>query len=194
MQSKVRFKIGDIEFEAEGDAEVIARERNEFITTLLPLAVDAMTRTITNRHVQQITTLPQSEIVNETSLPQEAEDWSRKSLASFIKEKGAKSNTDFILCAAFFKDKKSSIKSFSSTEAKEYFLEAKKTPPKNVSLPIFHLAKKGHIMESPEKGATLTKYILTSEGEDYVEKLCPRQTKAKKTSSRSRKQQKRTTQ
>lgn len=194
MQNKVRFKIGDIEFEAEGDAEVIARERNEFISTLLPLAVDAMTRTISNKQIPQITTLPQSAIIDETDLSQGAEDWSRTSLASFIKEKGAESHTDFILCAMYFKEKKKEIHSFSSVTAKQFFSEAKKPLPANIKGLINQLVKRGHIMESTSaKGVTPTEYILTSKGEEYVNGLCPKQTRARKTSSKPRKQRKKIT-
>ena len=45
MQNEVRFRIGEIEFEAKGDPDVIERERNEFVTKLLPLAVDAVVGT-----------------------------------------------------------------------------------------------------------------------------------------------------
>ena len=35
MNNKVKFKIGEIEFEAEGSAEVVERERNVFLNALL---------------------------------------------------------------------------------------------------------------------------------------------------------------
>jgi len=193
MQNKVRFKIGDIEFEAEGEAEVIERERKEFVTTLFPLAVDAMTRYINNRQVQQITTLPQSETINETDLSYDVEDLNRKSLASFIKEKGAESNIDFVLCAMFFKEKKKEMASFSSATAKNFFSEAKKPLPANIFDLTYQLVKRGLIMESPSaKGATPTEYILTAKGEEYVNVLQPGQTKVRKTSLKPRKQRKKT--
>ena len=42
---KVKFKIGEIEFEAEGLPEDVSNERNTFMNTLLPAAVEAMIRT-----------------------------------------------------------------------------------------------------------------------------------------------------
>ena len=45
MENHVKFKIGEIEFEAEGSAEVVERERNVFLNVLLPAAVDAIVRT-----------------------------------------------------------------------------------------------------------------------------------------------------
>ncbi len=41
----MKFKIGEIEFEADGSAEVVERERNVFLNALLPAAVDAIVRT-----------------------------------------------------------------------------------------------------------------------------------------------------
>jgi len=191
MDNKVRFKMGEIEFEAEGDAEFIARERNEFVSTLIPLAVDAMTRTINNRQVPQITSLPQSETIAGIDLSQGAEDWSRMSLASFIKEKGAESHTDFILCSIFFKNKKNEMDSFSSTTAKHFFSEARKPLPKNISDLLYQLAGRGLIMESPSaKGETPTEYILTAKGEEHVNNLHPRKTKVRRASSKPRKQKK----
>jgi hypothetical protein len=192
MQNKVRFKIGEIEFEAEGDTEVIARERNEFVTTLLPLAVDAMTKII-NRQIPQITALPQSTTIDDIDLPQETDNLSKTSLASFIKQKGAESHTDFVLCAMFFKEKKKEMTSFSSATAKHFFSEAKKPLPVNISDLTYQLVKRGLIMESPSaKGVMPTEYVLTSKGEEYVNQLRPGLTKARKTSSKPRKQKKTT--
>jgi DNA-binding PadR family transcriptional regulator len=194
MQNKVRFKIGDIEFEAEGDAEIIERERKEFVTTLLPLAVDAMTRTISNRQIQQIPTLPQSTAIDDADLPQDTENLNRTSLASFVKQKGAERHTDFVLCAVFFNEKKNKIGSFSTTTAKNFYSEAKRTLPANMTDTINQLARRGLIMESPTaKGATPTEYILTDKGEEYVNDFRPIPTKARKKSSKTRKQRKKTT-
>jgi len=191
MLNKVKFKIGDIEFEAEGDAEIIERERKEFVTTLLPLAVDAMTRTINNRQIPQNTTLPQSVIINGTDSPQDAENFGRTSLALFIKEKGAESDSDFILCAMSFKERRKEMDSFSSTTLKPLFSDAKKPLPDNISDLLYKLAKRGLIMEPlSKKGIKPIEYVLTNKGEEYVNDLHPKQTKAKKTSSKPRKQQK----
>ena len=191
MQNKVRFKIGEIEFEAEGDAEVIAKERKEFVSTLLPLAIDAISKIASTRQITRVNTVPQSSTTDEIDSYQITEDLSRKSLASYVKEKGAESINDFILCAAYFKNKQNEMDSFSSKTALIFFSEAKRRPPKNPSSFLGQLAARGLIMESPSaKGKTPTEYILTSEGEEYVNKLSPKQSKTKKLPSKSRKQQK----
>lgn len=42
MESRIKFKIGEIEFEAEGTAEVVERERDAFMKMVLPAAIDAV--------------------------------------------------------------------------------------------------------------------------------------------------------
>jgi len=191
MLNKVRFKIGEIEFEAEGDAEVIAKERQEFVSTLLPLALDSTSRKANARQITQIATVSQSSSIDDTDSYQVREDLSRASLASFVKEKGAKSINDFVLCAAFFNEKKNEMKTFSKATVEGFFSEAKRKWPKNISLSFNQLVKRGFIMEPLfAKGKTPTEYTLTDEGEEYIKKLSPKQTKAKKSPSRTRKRQK----
>jgi hypothetical protein len=45
MENRVRFKIGEIEFEAEGTADIVERERSVFLNALLPAAVEAIVHT-----------------------------------------------------------------------------------------------------------------------------------------------------
>ena len=54
MQNKVRFKIGEIEFEADGSAEFIAHEKKEFFETFIPLASDVIMRTKTSKETSQM--------------------------------------------------------------------------------------------------------------------------------------------
>jgi hypothetical protein len=185
MQNEVHIKIGadGIEFDAKGDADFIERERNAFEAKLLPLGVDAVTRTqnivqpvqvITNDEYQS---LPQTTF-NNPEISASDEDWSKVSLASFIKQKGADSIQDFILCSVYFNAKKNGILSFSSATAKEFYSEAKTPLPSNVSMAINQLTTKGLIMEdSSAKGTTPKEYILTGEGENLVEKMQPQERK-----------------
>ena len=193
-QNEVHIKIGvdGIEFDAKGDADFIERERNAFEAKLLPLGVDAVARARNVVQVQQIgtqetcTALPMSTSVEDDSSFNE--DLNKMSLASFIKQKGADSNNDFVLCAAYFKEKKKEIQSFSSTTAKEFFQEAKKPLPSNISMVINQLGQKGFIMEdASSKGANPKEYIVSSEGDRYIETLKPKEEKEKKVSNKPRK-------
>ena len=193
MQNEVRFRIGEIEFEAKGDPDVIERERNEFVTKLLPLAVDAVART---RNIQQATfeekeelqALPESSL-HELEKPSEPNvDLSRLSLAEYIKQKGADSHIDFTLCAAYYVEKARDAIDFSSEDVKEYYAEGRKTAPKNISDTLNKLAGKGLIKDSPSNpNVNPKRYQITISGITYVEALHPKDNKEKKISTKSRK-------
>jgi hypothetical protein len=52
-QLKVKFKIGNIvEFEAEGKSEDVEKERQEFLTQILPAAINAVEATRVNKSEQ----------------------------------------------------------------------------------------------------------------------------------------------
>ena len=192
MGNKIRFKIGEIEFEAEGSAEIIERERNIFMSTLLPSAVNAIVSTSgivkssqyenTIEQLSESHILPENntcEIINDvtTVLPLNM-DFTKTSLATFIKSKGADAHYDFILCAVYFNEKRNRITSFSSTTIKELYSEAKKPAPNNISMSLSELVKKGLIMEDPSaKGSNPKEYILTNEGEKFVDVMQPKEKK-----------------
>jgi hypothetical protein len=195
MRNEVHIRIGTdgIEFDAKGDIEFIERERNAFEAKLLPLGVDAITRTRIAVQVPQIVEANEIQRLqqinaNLDATTQRCEHFTRVSLASYVKQKGAESNNDFILCAAYFNEKKNGISSFSSTTAKEFYSEAKKPLPSNVSMVINQLASKGLIMENPSmKGANPKEYVLTTDGEETVIQMQPIEGKVQKTTAKTRK-------
>ena len=189
---RVKFEIGEIKFEAEGSADLVERERSIFNNTLLPAAIDAIVRTRSvARSAQYIETQDSQQpavltTTNTAALPEQAvenstTDFSRMSLASFVKSKGADAHYDFIICAVYFNEKRNGISSFSS--------EAKKPLPNNLSMSLSELVKKGLIMEDVSaKGSTPKIYVLTLEGEEAIKNMHPAETKEKKMSSKPRKQ------
>ena len=108
MNSRVKFKIGQIEFEAEGDAELIARERNEFVSTLLPLAIEAMVRTssisqgdglVRNTNFEK---LPDANPLKDLDTPLASTDFSKIGLAEFYNaERCNYSQRFYTLCCLF---------------------------------------------------------------------------------------------
>lgn len=196
MENRVKFRIGEIEFEAEGTAEVIERERNVFLTTLLPAAVEAIVRTRGATQNTQYIETPHSATLthnNDTLLEQRMIDspidLTRTSLASFVKSKGANEHYDFIICAVYYNEKRNGISSFSSATIKDLYSDAKKPLPGNLSMSLSELVKKGLIMEDPaSKGSNPKVYILTSDGEEAVKEMHPTESKDKKSVSKPRKQ------
>lgn len=197
---RVKFEIGDIKFEAEGSADLVERERSIFNNTLLPAAIDAIVRTrgvVQNSPYIEIQDSRQPAILasnNTAVLPEQTTmdpivDFSRTSLASFAKSKGADAHYDFIICAVYFNEKKNGISSFSSTTLKDLYSEAKKPLPNNLSMSLSELVKKGLIMEdSSAKGSTPKMYVLTLDGEETIKNMHPKEAKEKKTASKPRKQ------
>lgn len=202
---RVKFEIGDIKFEAEGSADLVERERSIFNNTLLPAAIEAIVRTRgVAQNTQYIGSLEASAHpaitapANIPTLPEQTdtastEDFSRTSLASFVKGKGANEHYDFIICAVYYNEKKNDISSFSSSTLKDLYSDAKKPLPGNLSMSLSELVKKGLIMEDPTaKGSNPKVYVLTADGEETVNKMQPTEAKEKKAASKPRKQRQKT--
>ena len=120
--------------------------------------------------------LPEQTVVNPAVNP--TADFSRMSLASFVKSKGADTHYDFIICAVYYNEKRNGILSFSSATIKGLYSEVKRPLPNNLSMSLSELVKKGYIMENPSvKGSNPKEYILTSDGEEMVENMLPQEKK-----------------
>lgn len=191
---RVKFKIGEIEFEAEGSAELVERERSIFSTTLLPSAIDAIVRTRGSAQAVQYVeaTENQTELLM-TKSASSAEiapspvpllipaDLSRTSLASFVKEYGYLSDMDFVLIAAYYDEKKNGLKSFTSESVKQYYIDARRGKYSNYSDLLQRLVQKGYIMDDPEAEKKIPKpYMLTDAGIQYVETYQPKENGAEK--------------
>lgn len=170
MENRVKFKIGEIEFEAEGSADVIERERKEFVEILLPAAIDA-------KGVHYIQDAESTKAVIEAGvdthqipLKVEQVDYSRESLASFLKQYGTLTDRDFVLFSAYFYEKKNGAKNFSVENIKSFYDEARRTHYSNYSVLISQLIQKGYIMTQNET----KEYCLTSTGLQYIESYVPK--------------------
>lgn len=91
---KLKYKVGEIEFEAEGSAEAVEQQRINFMNAVLPAAVDAMVRTqpVVERP-PYIDSAAQPALLeagvldkSPTTALQSENDYSRTSLASFLKK------------------------------------------------------------------------------------------------------------
>lgn len=184
MENRVKFKIGEIEFEAVGSEEVIERERNVFLMTLLPAAVDALVRT-RGGSIQKTQYLEEPEEFKVLSpLPPTSiddinnrlnVDFSKTSLASFLKDYGTLNEQDFTLISIYFDENKNDALTFSSESIKSYYAEARRPEYSNISVLLTRLAKNGYIMDAPNSEEnTLKQYKLTSYGLSYIESYQPK--------------------
>lgn len=189
MNNKVKFKIGEIEFEAEGSAEVVERERNVFLNALLPAAVDAIVRTRgVKKAVQYISTDEPTalleanhEVASNFETPITNVDLSRTSLSSFIGKYGCISDQDFVILAAYYEEKKNDNKSFTSESVKQFYSDARREKYSNYSELLKKLTQKGLIMDDPDSERKIPKpYILTADGLSYAETFQPKEENDKK--------------
>ena len=166
-QLKIKYKIGGIEFEAEGPADIVEQQRIAFISGVLPAAVEAMNNT---RFVDKESMYIEGSDPQMLYAPQlTSEDLSRTSLASYINQKGVLSDQDFVLFAAYFDECKNGVKAFSSETVKKYYADARRKLHSNFSVLL------GHIMETPPAdGGNGKCFTLTAEGIRYVEEYTPK--------------------
>lgn len=188
---KLKYKVGQIEFEAEGPAEAVEQQRVNFMSAVLPAAVDAMVRTQSIVEAKPCidagndTPLLESKgaITDNNPVPLEKSDLLRTSLSSYIKKYGDINEQDFTLFAAYFYEIKNGTKVFSIDDVKKYYPEARRPLPKNPSMSLYALAQKGYIMDadSPDGDDKSGKwYMISDEGIAYIENYVPKEDKGEK--------------
>ena len=196
---KLEYKVGAIEFKAEGPADVVEQQRVNFMNAVLPAAVEAMVRTqaapVQSNFIEAAPQAPMleagAETKRETAVLSLETDLSRTSLSAFIKKYGPLTEQDFTLFSAYFDEMKNGTKAFFIDDVKRYYSEARRSMPKNPSMSLYKLAEKGLIMDTQAPGdAKAGKfYTLTNEGLDYINGYSPKEDNGeKKTRTKARKQ------
>lgn len=192
---KLKYKVGEIEFEAEGSADAVEQQRINFMKEVLPAAIDAMVRT---RAV-----IEQQPYINATAQPamleaglstdsleipnQLEKNFSRTSLSSFLKKYGPLSDQDFTLFAAYFDEEKNGTKAFSNENVKQYYQEGRRPAYSNNFMLLRGLIKKGYIMDTstPNDAPPGKYYMLTDAGISYIENYIPKGDSGDKKKSRT---------
>lgn len=177
-QLKVKFKIGNIvEFEAEGKYEDVEKERQEFLSQILPAAINAVEATRVNNIPNEVIEIPSS---NTPVL--ELHETEGCSINEFLNQKGFSKQIDIALGLIYYKEKFCGLTDVNGDELKSYFSEAKIPVPKNVSDVLGKLVGKAMIMNSDVRGH----YKLTRKGTQFVDNFIPTEkkiTSKKKTST-----------
>lgn len=166
---KLRYKVGEIEFEVEGNPEDVEQQRLNFMDAVLPAAVEAMVRTHT---VTDNESYFESQEVNpplmEAATPALltlASSSVAMSINEFLNSKNFSSQIDTALGLVYYNEKHKEISDFSTDELKQYFRDAKVKVPGNPSDVVSKLVGRSHIMESENKG----RYKLTRTGDGFIE-------------------------
>ncbi len=187
---KLEYKVGAIEFKAEGPADVVEQQRVNFMNIVLPAAVEAMVRTqaapVQSNYIEAAHQAPMLEAGVETKQETAAfspeADLSRTNLSAFLNKYGPLTEQDFTLFAAYFDEMKNGTKAFFIDDVKRYYSEARRALPKNPSVSIYRLVEKGHIMDTqPPEGAKAGKYyMLTDAGMSYIKGYKPKENNGEK--------------
>lgn len=188
---KVKYKFGQIEFEAEGDSIDVEKQRDYFMNAIIPVAT-----TIVNK-------IPVIDRKNE-SLPHEIEyvennnnileknNSVRTNLITFLKDYKDLTDRDFTLFAAYYHEQESGDSYiFTSEDVKEFFKEARRPASKNNSDLLQRLAKAGLIMEADNPDNKTPKpYLITQDGITYINDYKPKEKSDKKIRSTTNTQKK----
>ena len=190
-QLKLKIRIGQVEFEAEGDATAVTEQRDVFIQSIVPAASSFLDKIqsieaaktaeppTNSRIVQTEMTTPALPYSNESNNI----DWSRTNLVSFLNKHGELSDRDFVLFAAYYYEQKQQGEKYTFTieDVKKFYSEARRSPYSNPSQLLLMLVKAGFIIDDQDaKTATLKSYVISQDGLQYINTYTPKEKTEKK--------------
>lgn len=188
MTNKIRIKLGPIEFEAEGDSELIEREREQFFS-LLPQAITAVSPVVT-RSSQLFDAV---DIENDAYLPTEnapllasSGQRSYSSVASFLNEKKFSTDVELVMGVGYYIECIENKGVFTSKDIENKLTEARKGKPGNISQMLTQNIKKGFLSECAEKKDNLKAYSILDEGIKWCEIYVASETDTKKKAVRGK--------
>jgi DNA-binding PadR family transcriptional regulator len=176
---KLKYKIGEVEFEAEGLPADVEKQRDFFMQNIIP-ATPAIIEELNNSSQKKLLNAANEntcdkQVLLETdkveSTTQRKSDFSKMSLQEYLNEKGNLDDQNFVLFAAYFHEQNNNGDYiFSSKEVAEYYDEARRPKYSNNSELLKKLAQKGYIMDAPNcKKKSPKQYIISRSGLYYVE-------------------------
>lgn len=188
MANKLHIKMGQIEFEIEGDSSLIERERENFFI-MLPQVVSAISP------VMPIPTQidsPQEEepfpyILPDvsTGLTQEVVPENKfESLAEFLKTKRFSTGVEIVMGVAYYLQFVQGITSITSKDVEQILDNERQNKPKNISQNLIQNIKKGYLREEKEKKDGLKAYCVLERGKNWCENYEPSVNEQKKKSSK----------
>jgi hypothetical protein len=188
MNNRVRIKIGSIEFEAEGDSEIIEREREQFFN-LLPQVLVTLSPAITER-IPMVEISPDvsnnySDNSTVTTLLDSPPLIQYESIASFLNSKSFGNDVDLVMGVSYYLDCIEKNSSFTAKEVENKLSEARRGRPSNTSHCINLNIKKGFIGESSDKKDGKKAYRVLSEGIKWCESYIPSEMIQKKKTVKS---------
>lgn len=186
MINKVHIKMGPIEFEAEGDSELIERERSQFFK-LLPQTIMAVSPVVHNSLITnnnttntEIDVLPVEAETSENSLKL------HQSIVSFLNDKNFSNDVELIMGIAYYIECIENKGPFTSKDIENKIKEARKPKPKNISQVLIQNIRKGYLQECPDKKDNLKTYMILEDGIKWCESYVSVSKDTRKKSSRTK--------
>lgn len=189
MANKIHIKLGPIEFEAEGDSELIERERAQFFT-LLPQAIMAVSPVVPSApsvlevediHPQSTGLLEHPPVLD---APRNTPQY--ESLAEFMRDKKFSTGVEIVMGVAYYVEHFEDMDSFTSKDIEAALDNARQTKPGNISQMLVQNIKKGYLRELKEKKDGLKAYCVLEKGKNWCEEYIPHVSENKKKTSRTK--------
>jgi len=191
MSNKIHIKFGPIEFEAEGDSDLIERERAQFFS-VLPQAIMAVSPV-----VPASLTLPDDDNLylqtprlpeNTPVLPAEKATGNYESLAGFLREKKFGTGVEMVMGVAYYIEHIEHAGVFNSKDIETALDEARQEKPGNIPQMIVQNIKKGYLREMKEKKDGLKAYCVLEKGKNWCESYISHTSDTKKKSTKAKSQ------
>lgn len=159
---KLRIKVGNIEFEADGDSDEVGRERiamTELLGHLAAINVDIVSAAQASR-AELEKALPES---SDTAM-------NYQSFNEFLKNIKTQRDTDLVMAAAYFLYKSRGMDLFTSKDIEDLLIESHVKRPGNISQSITQNIKKGYICYVREGESALKSYQVLGSADEWYEK------------------------
>ena len=181
MINRIKIKFGQIEFEAEGESDLIERERQQFFS-ILPQAITAVSSTImiTEQPKLIIDEIPLNDNTCQQILGSRSENKSYDSLVTFLKEKNFQNDVELTLGVAYYIDCIDNAGPVTAKEIENKLFEARQGKSSNTNQCITLNIRKGFMVEHPDKKDGYKAFTLISEGIKWCESYTVSEKTAKK--------------
>jgi len=171
MSNKIHIKFGPIEFEAEGDSDLIERERAQFFS-VLPQAIMAVSPVVPASPTladDYIYPQPSKLLESTPVLPAENATSNYESLAGFLREKRFGTGVEVVMGVAYYLEQADGMETITSKDIETALDEARQEKPNNISQSITYNVQKGYLRESKEKKDGLKAYYVLERGKNWCE-------------------------
>ncbi len=193
MANKIHIKLGPIEFEAEGDSDLIQREREQFFS-LLPQAIVAVSPVVPQssqlleaKPLEEGLTAPVPGRTDDVLIsPLQPQNIEYESLAGFLNDKQFSTGVEIVMGVAYYIELIDKSGVFTSKDVEKALDESRKDKPNNIPQMIVQNIKKGFLRECKEKKDGLKTYCVLDRGKVWCESYTPTLTDEKKKPSRAK--------